>query len=61
MQKGYVLYTNHQPPLCLRVDQRIVLQEFAKSVCRQEQADLVRVKTLAIYDIVKDLLTSELQ
>ena len=60
MQKGYVLYTNHQPPLCLRVDQRIVLQEFAKSVCRQEQADLVRMKTLAAYDIVKDLLTSEL-
>ena len=56
-----MLYTNHQPPLCLRVDKRIVRQEVAKSVCRQEQADLVRVKTLAIYDIVKDLLISELQ
>ena len=61
MQKGYVLYTSHQPPLCLRVDKRHVLKEVAKSVCRQEQADLVRVKTLAIYDTVKDLLTSELQ
>ena len=61
MERGYVLYTHHQPPLCLRVDKRIVFQEVAKSVCRQEQADLVRVKTLAIYDIVKDLLISELQ
>ena len=61
MQKGYVLYTSHQPPLCLRVDKGTVLQEVAKSVCRQEQADLVRVKTLAVYDIVMDLLTSELQ
>ena len=61
MQKGYVLYTSHQPPLCLRVDKRHVLQEVSKSVCRQEQADLVRVKTLTVYDTVKDLLTSELQ
>ena len=30
-------------------------------VCSREQAHLVRVKTLAVYDIVKDLLTSELQ
>ena len=56
-----MLYTSHQPPLCLRVDKGTVLQDVAKSVCRQEQADLVRVKTLAVYDIVKDLLTSELQ
>ena len=61
MHTGYVLYTSHQPPLCLRLDQQHVRHEMAKSVCRQEQADLVRVKTLAIYDIVKDLLTSELQ
>ena len=54
-----MLYTNHQPPLCLRLDQRVVRQRVAKSLCRQEQANLVRVKTLEIYDIVKDFLTSE--
>ena len=61
MHKGYVLYASHQPPLCLRLDQRLVRQNVAKSLCRQEQADLVRVKTIAVYDIVKDLLTSESQ
>ena len=55
-----MLYNNHQPPLCLRLDKRVVLQPVAKSLCRQEQANLVRVKTLDIYDIVKDLLTSEI-
>ena len=52
-------YTNIQPPLCLRLDNRIVDHAVAKSLCRQEEANLVRVKTLDIYEIVKELLTSE--
>ena len=60
VHKGYVLYTTHQPPLCLRLDKQLVWRRVAKIVCSQEQARLVRVKTLAVYDIVKDLLTSEL-
>ena len=54
-----MLYNNHQPPLCLRLDQQKVSQPAAESMCRQEQANLVRVKTLDIYNIVQDLLTSE--
>ena len=61
VHKGYVLYTTHQPPLCLRLDKRLFAPKDAKKVCSREQAHLVRVKTLAVYDIVKDLLISKLQ
>ena len=60
MHKGYVLYTTHQPPLCLRLGKRLIWRTVAKMVCSQEQAHLMRVKTVAVYDMVKDLLTSEL-
>ena len=60
VHKGYVLYTTHQPPLCLRLDKRLIWRKITEIVCNQEQAHLVRVKTVAVYDIVKDLLTSEL-
>nr|KAG5708428.1 hypothetical protein BaRGS_026155 [Batillaria attramentaria] len=54
--KGYVQYDFHQPPLCLRYVGETLNHSDAGERCQKDGAKLVRVKTMQVYNIVKQIL-----